>query len=405
MMRSKSWIQVLSNPTNTQSWPPLNQNVTFDWSQPTNQVYASQDDEEEKTFTEPFSLARSLLDYSYHANPLKNRQLLQDEILRRVVESAPCSTATDSSPSSTKHQQRPWMVFTAGPMGVGKGYVLQELHKANLFPIQEFIKIDPDLLKSELPELPGYIQINPVIAASQLHRESTQMADVLLEHALAHSHSILVDGSLRDVEYYTSFLKRIRREFPTYQIAILQIVASREVIFQRAKTRGEKTGRVVPIELLEESIRQVPASVAQLSSLTDVVYTIENNEGQPLKLVNSHSKDESSSSTTVPSWSDFAQSWKQEQEQPQTSYGDTFTTNDTTNTTNTTNIISQMKNMFECRRSHELANQIWKKSYPNFCARCSLSCDKQCGICIHRRHLCSCPECNGIKSCERNNTN
>jgi len=364
---ASSWIQSLSEVTDTQSWPPFNKNAEFDWSKPTNEVYASR---EEDSFTTTFSQARSLLDYTYHANPLPKRQLLQDDILRRVVESTTTS-ATDDRKEITEGQQRPWMVFTAGPMGVGKGYVLNELNKAHLFPINEFIKIDPDLIKSELPEMPGYIQVDPVTAATRLHRESTQMADVLLEHALAHNQPILVDGSLRDVKYYRSFLQRIRRDFLQYQIGILQIVASREVIFQRAKFRGEKTGRVVPPDLLEESIRQVPASVEQLSPLTDVVFTIENNEGKPLRLINNHTEKDSTTS-----WNDFAKCWKQKQEH-----------------VSSKDIVSQMETMYECSQSHELANQIWKNSYPNFCARCSLSCGQQCGICIHGRHLCACKEC------------
>ena len=44
--------------------------------------------------------------------------------------------------------RRPWVVFTAGPMGVGKSYVLAQLYQRKLFPLDRFIKIDPDMLKS-----------------------------------------------------------------------------------------------------------------------------------------------------------------------------------------------------------------------------------------------------------------
>jgi hypothetical protein len=85
-----------------------------------------------------FALARSRLDYSYHHNPAFSRQELQDAILSRVV-----SAAADV-PSQ---QGKPWIVFSAGAMGVGKGYVLSTLYKSGLFPMDGFLKIDPDKLK------------------------------------------------------------------------------------------------------------------------------------------------------------------------------------------------------------------------------------------------------------------
>ena len=151
-------------------------------------------------------------------------------------------------------------------MGVGKGYVLSSLYNSNLFPLDNFLKIDPDMLKTELPEMSGYLQVDPATAATKVHRESTQMADILLEHALLDRSNILVDGSLRDVDYYRQLFQRIRQDYD-YRIAILLVTAEPDVIHKRARDRAEKTGRAVPEELINESIQQVPQSVKELTPL------------------------------------------------------------------------------------------------------------------------------------------
>ena len=83
-----------------------------------------------------------------------------------------------------------------------KGYVLSSLYQSELFPLDTFLIIDPDKLKTELPEMSGYLKADASTAATKVHRESTQMADILLEYALMNQCNVLVDGSLRDVEYY-----------------------------------------------------------------------------------------------------------------------------------------------------------------------------------------------------------
>jgi Zeta toxin len=145
-------------------------------------------------------------------------------------------------------------------MGVGKGYVLVQLKQIQVldFATDDYIKIDPDMIKTELPEMAGY---DYALAATMLHAESSQMADVLLEHGLVHSLNMIVDGSLRNVSYYQQLLQRIRREFPLYRIAILHVTAHPDMIRSRAQNRS---GRAVPAALVEESIRQVPHTRSKL---------------------------------------------------------------------------------------------------------------------------------------------
>ena len=207
-----SWVRhklPISTVADPDSWPPRNHALRFDWSSPTVAVYrdtthggpdiddaeasGKMDDEKDTVdsergaqhlFAPTYSAARSRLDYSYHTVLVLNRQLLQDAIMDRVIASTSTTSSESDSPSkksgevigstgilplqSMKSRRKPWIVFTAGPMGVGKGYVLTQLQQANLFPLDQYIKIDPDMIKSELPEMAGYLQSDQATAATKV---------------------------------------------------------------------------------------------------------------------------------------------------------------------------------------------------------------------------------------------
>ncbi|KNC78040.1 hypothetical protein SARC_09515 [Sphaeroforma arctica JP610] len=271
------WLRNLSSDEaeKLESWPPARHGQEFDWTIPTNEQYH---DPTINRFASKFAEARKRLDYEYHRNPVCPRQELQDAILTRVL------AASNPLKTTTKHTRKPWLVFTAGAMGAGKGYVLSTLHNADAFPMSQFVMIDPDKLKNELPEMAGYLQEEAESAATKVHRESTFMSDVLFEYTLLQGRSLVVDGSLRDVDWYSDLFARIRREYPLYQIGILHVSAERSVIHQRARKRAELSNRVVPTETIDQSIAQVPKSVNTLAPLADVVYEIDNGEHSDLTI-------------------------------------------------------------------------------------------------------------------------
>ena len=273
-------------------------------------------------------------------------------------------------------------------MGVGKSYVLSKLHSIGYFPLDRFLKIDPDMIKTEIPEFAGYLRENPETAATMLHAESTQMADILFQHALSLSLDMLVDGSLRDVEWYTYLISnQLRIHYPHYRIAILHVTAHPDTIRERARQRATLSGRAVPIELLEESIEQVPKSVQRLAPLVDATYTISNNEGEPMQLLAMDHRDgRSVSSPPSMLWSDFAKVWQSDE--------DAVGSLDTQNVQEGEHLLKcNMIDAWTDTATHESAKAIWGGAYPNFCPRCSIACDNNCGVCIHGRHICACEIC------------
>jgi Zeta toxin len=382
------WVNSLPTGANRDYWPPRAKEHSINWEIPTNEVYH---DPTFCDYTEEFKEARQKLDYSYHRNPARSRQELQDVILKRVVQAAKNANQLPSQNEEEKeeddYRRRPWIVFSAGPMGVGKGYVMSTLKELGLFPLDRFLTIDPDLLKSELPEMAGYLQRDPASAATKVHRESTQMADVLLQHALQMRIPTLVDGSLRDVNYYKAFMERIRDEFPEYQLAILHVTASPEIIRSRAQSRAEKTGRSVPEQLLEASIAQVPASVTALSPYVDVVFTVSNEENQPIRLVGNNTDN------VTRSWKEFRGTWWttlpiEGQEKKVCRFMPEWCDQQCPG-------ISQIATCWWNKACLKSAKAAYALAYPSFCPGCTLS-GGHCGVCVHDVHFCHCIKCNKV---------
>ena len=79
----------------------------------------------------------------------------------------------------------------------------------------------------------------------------------------------------------------------------MHVTAPREAVFQRAADRAKATGRVVPKEVLEAALEQVPLSVEILAPLVD--YYAELNNADEVELV----KPEGST------WEEFREVWNQ----------------------------------------------------------------------------------------------
>ena len=66
--------------------------------------------------------------------------------------------------ASPEHPEKPWIVFTAGPMGVGKGHVLRYLEQMGVLNLQDFVQSLPDWFREQFPEYDGYVAYNNQMA-------------------------------------------------------------------------------------------------------------------------------------------------------------------------------------------------------------------------------------------------
>lgn len=211
-----------------------------------------------------YASLRKTLDYSYHSVYQPNRQAFQD----RLVESLLQQKTICRAPGHPT-----WIVFTAGAMGAGKTHTLAWLQRKGRFPLHNFVWVDPDYLRRLLPEYHIYLRQQ---AGEQTRKEAGLLTELLTAAALRDGRPVVVDGTLRDYQWYQNYFDLLRRTHPGLKIAILHITAPPEAVLERAKHRAKITGRVVPEKLLQEVMTQVPKSVKILREKADVFVELYN---------------------------------------------------------------------------------------------------------------------------------
>lgn len=228
--------------------------------QSTADLYKSND----LVFVGDFIESRSKVDFNYHSNYQTERQLVQDRIIHKYLKFGK-STAS------------PKIIFTAGVMGAGKSYVLKKMGELEQLNLQDYLLIDSDQLKDELPEMKTYIKIHPKSAATKVHKESGFIQEIILSEALKQSKNIIVDGSLTSFIRHKMLFESIHRDYPHYTIEIIYVIADLEKIQERIQKRGEATGRFVPIEKVEFAYHQIPKTVESLAPFVSKILLIDNN--------------------------------------------------------------------------------------------------------------------------------
>ena len=128
-------------------------------------------------------------------------------------------------------------------MGAGKSHTLRTLNAQGLFPLDRFTRVDPDVIKGLLPDMPGYLERDRARAGALTHKESGFIAEIATLEAMRASRSLVVDGTLRDTTWYARWFARVRSGFSHYRIAILMVTAPRERVYERARRRAAVTAR------------------------------------------------------------------------------------------------------------------------------------------------------------------
>jgi len=268
----------------SQTWDPSSNIIPegYDYRRSTQENYGSNMDVC-GIFHGDFANVRERIDPRWHGCYGKSRQLLQDEIIKGVTRLNSRIVPTESARAA-----RPWIIFTGGAMGSGKGYCMHWMIKHKFVPMKGLLHVDPDVFKQSLPEWKGYVKSDPQTAGSLTHLESCMMVEIAQELALQHAIDVWVDGSLSNSEWTYSQLRRIREYYRSYRIAVFHVSASEANILERCNKRARSTGRIVPVDRTTHSIKASFATVQNIPrELVDLLVFIENNSFTPdLKSIN-----------------------------------------------------------------------------------------------------------------------
>jgi len=222
---------------------------------------------------------REQIDYTYHKYYTPERQLLQDELMELFHDTIVFDT--DHNLTCDRPLEN-WLVFTAGPMGAGKGRTMHWLAQQGLFPLSGFVKVDPDSLRELLPETAGYIATNPASAGQMTQKEVGMVAEILSLEALNEGKNVLVDGTLRNAAWYSAYIESLHAQFPKLKFAIIHVTAKEETVLQRAEKRAERTGRRIPKDVILETMEQIPNSLCTLAPHVHFMATFDNEGEEPV---------------------------------------------------------------------------------------------------------------------------
>ncbi|KAM0789123.1 hypothetical protein ACM66B_003177 [Microbotryomycetes sp. NB124-2] len=156
-------------------------------------------------------------------------------------------------------------LFTAGGMGAGKGHTLRQLLKDGTVKLaKDFVWVDPDSLARSLPEREQYIRHNPKTASKLLHPEAAMLQEILSGVAQQQSRTLVVDGSLSDCAWFGQLMKKYRSD--GYECEILFVTAPEDTMISRAERRAKITGRFTDPEAIKFSRLKSPECVSRLST-------------------------------------------------------------------------------------------------------------------------------------------
>ena len=250
--------------------------------------------------TSRYASIRASLDYEYHSHYNPSRQRVQDAIIDHLLNRTTIQCSTTGRSCSKPHESN-FIVFTAGVFGAGKTHTVRLLSERGRFPLAGFVPVDPDEIRRHLPEFKYYVNYDAEKAGEMTRKEAGYISEMLQEAALKDGRNVLVDGSLRDHEWYALHFEDLRKLHPTVRVAIVHVTAPRSAIYENVEARSRVTGRVVPRDKIEMALKAVPESVKRLGPLADFF----------CELWNSPEEEDVQITTEGIGWKEFAKIWDQ----------------------------------------------------------------------------------------------
>jgi predicted ABC-type ATPase len=201
---------------------------------------------------ELINAARSKLDRTYHSAQYSEQRIqLQNSLVLDILHGGGAG-ATEVNGASSLCQ---WMILTAGPIGAGKSTCLQVLLSAEIQKCQNFIIVDMDDIREKLPESHSLKDSAPLEYGTATQKEAGCIAEIAVSVALARGRSVVVDGSLSNIDWYISYLRDIKSSRPELKIMIAHVTADKQQILSRVSRRAAISGRQVPKDVLRQSLQ------------------------------------------------------------------------------------------------------------------------------------------------------
>eukprot|EP00429_Kryptoperidinium_foliaceum_P071219 CAMPEP_0176063092 /NCGR_PEP_ID=MMETSP0120_2-20121206/31464_1 /TAXON_ID=160619 /ORGANISM="Kryptoperidinium foliaceum, Strain CCMP 1326" /LENGTH=728 /DNA_ID=CAMNT_0017396661 /DNA_START=70 /DNA_END=2252 /DNA_ORIENTATION=- len=239
----------------------------YDFSRPTNDIVSNHGSLNSRWIGR-FRDVREQLDFTYHGGYTLARQQWQDTVVSTMM-------------LRTEPKAMPWLVYTCGGYGTGKGFCMAWMSQHGVFPLTDMVCVDPDQFKQTMPEWKHYLE-RGMDAGTLCHAESAYMQELVQALAMRNRQNIWVDGSLWNTEWHKGVFQDLKARYPHYRIAIFYISSSKRRALERIEARRIASGRGIPYDRVAQSLEGARRSVEKLTPYVDFVARIDNDGEVPV---------------------------------------------------------------------------------------------------------------------------
>ena len=220
---------------------------------------------------QPNSTPPSFIDANYYLPPNTATNQLAEQIVRELT------------PTNWPRESHPTLYLTAGAIASGKNRAVDGMVQQGFIPRQTLL-IDPDAIKTRIPEYQRLKSLGDPLAGDKVHKLSMYIADRITEEALARGINAVYMTSLRYTPSALEMVNWVRRWYSNYKIQIISVRAPVRFLSARNQIRFAQLGRLVPEDILQASIQSVDRSVRLLEEKVDEVVTVSNDQDRPLAI-------------------------------------------------------------------------------------------------------------------------
>lgn len=196
------------------------------------------------------------------------REKLQQGIVDELLSSA--TPVTD-----------PVAVIMGGGGAAGKGTTLRALQRDGLVN-NNSVHVDPDEIKSKIPEYSQIMDAGDKRGAEVTHKESSLIAERVITEATKQDKNLIIDKTLGNPAKALELIERIKSL--GYRVIIYGVTVNPDTAVSRAIKRANETGRYVPIDRLREAHLGFSSGFERYGAAADEVY-LYNNEGDAPLLI------------------------------------------------------------------------------------------------------------------------
>ena len=205
-----------------------------------------------------------------------NRKALHAKIIKEMVDAVP------DTPKGTK----PILFLTGGGSGSGKSSVATPMIEkiSEKYGIQSG-KVDPDAIKTKLPEWDQLTKQNIEQGAYRAHEESSYIAKRADEAFLNAGKSFIHDGTMKSLKSVEGLIAKAKAK--GYHVVVIGTSIPLKEAIRRSDLRAEHTGRKVPHSIIEKSTKGFANTFQEVRKLVDECYLYDNSQkyGLPPTLI------------------------------------------------------------------------------------------------------------------------